>query len=84
MNRTEENHMPGRRAGHMTGVRLLALTMIPVQWVIGHKQDHPERGDVPGWVMITLMSAILVAGILALAAPALEGLFNQAIAKVGK
>lgn len=30
------------------------------------------------------MSAILVAGLLALASPALEGLFNQAIAKVGK
>ncbi len=46
--------------------------------------DHPERGDVPGWVMITLMSAALVAGLLALAGPALEGLFNQAISKVGK
>ncbi|MGO4582766.1 hypothetical protein AB4Z38_02590 [Arthrobacter sp. 2RAF6] len=46
--------------------------------------DHPDRGDVPGWVMITLMSAALVAGLLALAAPALEGLFNQAMSKVGK
>lgn len=46
--------------------------------------DHPERGDVPGWVMITLMSAVLVAGLLALAGPALEGLFNQAMDKVGK
>ncbi|MDP9905074.1 MULTISPECIES: hypothetical protein [Arthrobacter] len=46
--------------------------------------DHPERGDVPGWVMITLMSAALVAGLLALAGPALEGLFNQAMSKVGK
>ncbi|MEV7648026.1 hypothetical protein [Arthrobacter sp. NPDC089319] len=41
-----------------------------------------ERGDVPGWVMITLMSAVLVAGILALAKPALEGLFNDAIGRV--
>ncbi|MEK0154565.1 hypothetical protein [Arthrobacter oryzae] len=45
--------------------------------------DHPERGDVPGWVMITLMSAVLVAALLALAGPALEGLFNQAMDKVG-
>jgi hypothetical protein len=37
--------------------------------------EHPERGDVPGWVMITLMS---------LAGPALEALFNQAMDKVGK
>ena len=43
-----------------------------------------ERGDVPGWVMITLMSAVLVMGLLAIAAPALEGLFQQAISKVSK
>lgn len=43
-----------------------------------------ERGDVPGWVMITLMSAVLVAALLALAGPALEGLFNQAMDKVGQ
>lgn len=43
-----------------------------------------ERGDVPGWVMITLMSAVLVAALLALATPALSELFNQAMAKVGK
>ena len=46
--------------------------------------DHAQRGDVPGWVMITLMSAVLVAALLALAGPALEGLFNQAMDKVGQ
>ncbi len=45
---------------------------------------NPERGDVPGWVMITLMSAVLVAALLALAGPALEALFNQAMDKVGQ
>lgn len=45
--------------------------------------DNPERGDVPGWVMITLMSAVLVAALLALAGPALESMFNQAMDKVG-
>lgn len=46
------------------------------------RAEDGERGDVPGWVMITLMSAVLVAGILALAKPALEGLFNDAIGRV--
>jgi len=46
--------------------------------------NQSERGDVPGWVMITLMSAVLVAALLALAGPALEGLFNQAMDKVGQ
>jgi hypothetical protein len=51
----------------------------------GHARsaDDPERGDVPGWVMITLMSAVLVAALLALAGPALEAMFNQAMDKVG-
>ena len=47
-------------------------------------RDLRERGDVPGWVMITLMSAVLVAALLALAGPALEGLFNRAMQKVGQ
>jgi ABC-type transport system involved in cytochrome c biogenesis permease subunit len=46
--------------------------------------DQPERGDVPGWVMITLMSAVLVAALLAVAGPALEAMFNQAMDTVGK
>lgn len=41
-----------------------------------------ERGDVPGWVLITLMTAGLVVLIWALAGPALQGLFEQAIARV--
>lgn len=46
--------------------------------------DPPERGDVPGWVMVTLMSAILVAAILAVAAPALTAMFNDAMRQVQK
>lgn len=50
----------------------------------GRTADHPERGDVPGWVMITLMTAILVAGLLAIAGPALETMFNDAMGRVGQ
>lgn len=41
-----------------------------------------ERGDVPGWVLITLMTAGLVIIIWALAGPALSGVFEQAIDRV--
>jgi hypothetical protein len=41
-----------------------------------------ERGDVPGWVLITLMTAGLVIVIWGLAGPALSGVFQQAIARV--
>jgi hypothetical protein len=41
-----------------------------------------DRGDVPGWVLITLMTAGLVVVIWALAGPALADLFQQAISRV--
>ena len=41
-----------------------------------------ERGDVPGWVLITLMTAGLVIIIWGLAGPALSGVFEQAIDRV--
>jgi hypothetical protein len=43
---------------------------------------HDETGDVPGWVLITLMTAGLVVIIWGLAGPALSGVFEQAIARV--
>ncbi|BDZ56014.1 hypothetical protein [Agromyces marinus] len=41
-----------------------------------------ERGDVPGWVLITLMTAGLVAVLWGLAGPALSGVFDQAMDRV--
>lgn len=41
-----------------------------------------DRGDVPGWVLITLMTAGLVVVLWALAGPALSSIFEDAISKV--
>jgi hypothetical protein len=41
-----------------------------------------ERGDVPGWVLITLMTAGIVVALWAVASPALGQLFNTAITRV--
>jgi hypothetical protein len=41
-----------------------------------------ERGDVPGWVLITLMTAGLVVIIWTMAGPALSNVFQQAIDRV--
>lgn len=43
---------------------------------IGGRRD---RGDVPGWVLITLMTAGLVTAIWAIAGPQLSALFESAI-----
>lgn len=41
-----------------------------------------ERGDVPGWVLITLMTAALVAVLWTVAETELVGLFREALASV--
>ncbi|WP_448629892.1 hypothetical protein [Cellulomonas soli] len=41
-----------------------------------------ERGDVPGWVLVTLMTAGLVTALWLVAGPALEGVFTDAIESV--
>ena len=44
--------------------------------------DDPERGDVPGWVLVTLMTAGLVVALWAIAGPLLEDTFTRAITSV--
>jgi hypothetical protein len=41
-----------------------------------------DRGDVPGWVLVTLMTAGLVLGLWAVAGDALEGVFTEAMNRV--
>jgi len=41
-----------------------------------------ERGDVPGWVLITLMTAGLVVVLWSTAGPALSGLFGSSLTRV--
>lgn len=41
-----------------------------------------ERGDVPGWVLVTLMTAGLVVALWTVAGSTLTDVFTNAIAKV--
>ena len=41
-----------------------------------------ERGDVPGWVMITVMTAGLVAALWAVAGPELAAMLRAALGSV--
>jgi hypothetical protein len=41
-----------------------------------------EAGDVPGWVLITLMTAGLVIALWAAAGPALGNLFDNSLQRV--
>jgi len=43
-----------------------------------------QRGDVPGWVLITVMTAGLVAALWVVADTALASMFNKAVESVVK
>ena len=55
-----------------------ALVASVVVWL----EENDERGDVPGWVLVTLMTAGLVIAIWAFAGDALARVFNTAIDRV--
>jgi hypothetical protein len=67
-----------------------AATLAAGLTVVGHvvvgglerRMADRERGDVPGWVLITLMTAGLVTILWSLAATQLTTLFKQAMTSV--
>ncbi|PID97366.1 MAG: hypothetical protein CSA84_00410 [Actinomycetales bacterium] len=48
----------------------------------GSDVGRTDRGDVPGWVLITVMSAGLVAALWVLAEDQLKALFTDAVNSV--
>jgi len=61
---------------------VVAMSLIHARFRAVAERAQEDRGDVPGWVLITLMTAGLVMLIWAVAGPALTGVFNDAIEKV--
>ncbi|PPF71257.1 hypothetical protein C5E16_00095 [Clavibacter michiganensis] len=53
----------------------------PEDTTSGHEWED-DRGDVPGWVLITLMTAGLVIILWGVAGPLLQNVFTQAIDRV--
>lgn len=45
-------------------------------------RDDGDRGDVPGWVMVTVMSAILVVAIIGVFEPEIKRAISGAIDSV--
>ncbi|MFC0626592.1 hypothetical protein [Kribbella deserti] len=61
---------------------LLALTM--ALDLVPRGRARNERGDVPGWVLITVMTAGLVAGLIAFVGPELQSMLRRALDSVSK
>ena len=72
--RTWRKDLPMRAFAYLTA----ALSAIPARV----RGDDPERGDVPGWVMITVMTAALVLAILIPFRTAIVDAVTRALASV--
>ena len=66
------------------GIHMEKLMLLVIATVAGVRGParRDERGDVPGWVLITVMTAGLVSAIWLLAGPALTSMFQDALSKV--
>lgn len=51
-------------------------------WIRATTVRRDDRGDVPGWVMITVMTAALVVALLAFARPQLMNMLDAAFDQV--
>ena len=60
----------------------LLLTRLFLTLVLKPRPAQKERGDVPGWVLITVMTAGLVVAIWALAADQLKSMLEKALDSV--
>jgi hypothetical protein len=60
----------------------MLLTRLFLLLVLKPRPALKERGDVPGWVLITVMTAGLVVAIWALAAEQLKAMLEQALDSV--
>jgi hypothetical protein len=62
------------------------MTKVLLMWTCwlstrgGSRRD--ERGDVPGWVLVTVMTAGLVAALWAIAGPQLSQMLRDALSSV--
>ena len=61
--------------------KLMLLVLATVTRVRG-PAHRDERGDVPGWVLITVMTAGLVAALWAVAGPQLNSMLSEALSSV--
>jgi hypothetical protein len=57
----------------------LALHVLVDRMLAPPADDDGERGDVPGWVLITLMTAGIVTALWVVAEPTLKNLLTNAL-----
>lgn len=70
-----------RKTGDGLALRLIALltTALPAR---EHRDCRDDRGDVPGWVLVTVMSVALVGILTKTAGPLLSQMLSDALSSV--
>ena len=61
---------------------VMATSMLLLLSRLHPRDRRDERGDVPGWVLITVMTAGLVAALWAIAGPQLSSMLRDALSSV--
>lgn len=62
------------------GVHLFAIWyQLRIRFAVQERRHERERGDVPGWVLITVMTAGMVTALWVLAEPALKSFLQSAL-----
>lgn len=62
--------------------KLFAIWLATAARPVTARHRDGERGDVPGWVLITVMTAGLVAALWAVAGPQLQSMLTDALSSV--
>ena len=63
-------------------MHILETTLTRLWLVLAHRQARNERGDVPGWVLVTVMTAGLVMVIWGVAEEQLRSMLTSALNQV--
>ena len=66
-------------------IEVVTALLLRMMWVVvrpSRGRPRDERGDVPGWVMITVMSAAIVVALLGIARPQLGQMLQNALKSV--
>lgn len=58
---------------------MFSLALTAIRWLWSRPAGGRDRGDVPGWVLITLMTVGIVMALWLVAEPALSGLLKNAL-----
>lgn len=64
----------------MQSLQLARARLVAGRAVLSRPRD--ERGDVPGWVMITVMTVGIVVGLQLFVGPELESMMRNALSRV--